>query len=234
MPQDLFHDFFPPDVLTFISTRSIDFSRNDQNKELSKKQNEYFRRRLGLSFSSAVNVRQVHGSRVIHAVGREKEAEADAIVTQQANLPLVVRTADCLPIFLFDEKHRAIGIVHAGWRGTREKIICQTLSKMYDIWKTEPEKIKAALGPAICKDHYEVGKEFLDFFPDDVEKCNAKCYLDLKAVNKKQLKMIGVKELNIFDCGICTYCDKNYFSYRREGKEAGRMISLIMLKGKEK
>lgn len=111
---------------------------------------------------------------------------------------------------------------------------------------TKPKDLKAAFGPAIQKCCYQMGLEFKKYFPKEVTVvngaptvllrfCAAKrsrggLFFDLPLTNKHQLLALGVKEKNIFDCRICTSCNPRFFSFRREGKKAGRMISLMMLK----
>ena len=103
---------------------------------------------------------------------------------------------------------------------------------MNEQWQTDPKDIKIAFGPAIRSCCYEVGSEFQEFFPEDCISRDNRHYLDLPQMTHDQLLSAGVDKTNICDCGICTCCDSNYFSFRREGNDAGRMISLIMLKEK--
>ena len=152
------------------------------------------------------------------------------MITQTLGLPLAVRSADCLPVFLYDEKQYGIGLVHVGWKGSQKNIVGQTIKLMNEQWQTNPKDIKAAFGPGIRSCCYEVGSEFQEFFPEDCIMRDNRHYLDLSQMTHDQLLSEGVEKTNIFDCGICTCCDSNYFSFRREGNDAGRMISLIMLK----
>ena len=101
---------------------------------------------------------------------------------------------------------------------------------MTEQWQTPPEDLKVVLGPAIRSCCYEVGKEFLEYFPREVSAKDQHLYLDLPLVNKTQLTFWGVRTENIFDCQICTCCDPRFFSYRRDGPKAGRMVSVMMLK----
>jgi copper oxidase (laccase) domain-containing protein len=99
-------------------------------------------------------------------------------------------------------------------------------------WHTDPEHITVAFGPSIRPCCYEVGAEFLGYFPREVNVRGGKYYLDLPRVVRRQLVSAGVPEGNIRDGAVCTCCDHQYFSYRREGAAAGRLISLIMIKSK--
>jgi YfiH family protein len=135
-------------------------------------------------------------------------------------------------VFLYDEKQNGIGLIHAGWRGVQKNIVGKTSELMKAQWRSDPKNIKVAFGPSIRGCCYEVGKEFEDYFPGQLISRDSRYYLDLSQVCYAQLMDTGVRKENIGDCKVCTCCDQNYFSFRREGQLAGRMISLIMLKGK--
>ena len=89
--------------------------------------------------------------------------------------------------------------------------------------------LKVVLGPSIRECCYQVGEEFRDYFPSHVRDRDGHLYADVIAANRDQLLQAGVRQENIIDSGICTCCNKNYFSFRRDGEKAGRMISLMML-----
>ncbi len=179
-----------------------------------------------------MNIRQVHGRRV--RVVREDNAACilgktgDALVTSLGDVPLAVRTADCLPVFLFAPRRGVIGLVHAGWRGTRLGVTARAVEKLAREGEEDPREIRAAFGPAIRSCCYEVARRFLRYFPGHVKRRGGRYYLDLAAANRAQLTKAGIRPANIYDTGICTCCDKRFFSYRREGRGAGRMISVIM------
>lgn len=224
------------------------FSKKPYNMSLvygdtadSLKNRQKFLRELGIDCRDLVCAQQVHKSRVRHVeeTDRGKGAlfyetalpETDALITDKPNLPLAVFTADCLSVFLYDPKTPAVGLVHAGWRSARGSIVSKALKVMKERFETSPQDLMAGFGPAIGSCCYEVKKEFKEFFPEDIIEKNKRYYLDLAAVNKKQLLRAGVKKANIFDSDICTSCRKEeFFSYRREGSSCGRMMSVIVLK----
>jgi len=196
---------------------------------------------LGIDYRSLVCAKQVHGDRVRYV--REEDlgngaltyataiTDTDAFVTDELNIPLAIFTADCLSVFLYDPETPAIGLVHAGWRSTKAGILGKTIRMMRDKFDTRAQNLIVNFGPAIRKCCYGVGKEFRDYFPVDVIEKSGKFYLDLAGINKRQAIDSGVREDNIFDPGICTSCRNNeFFSFRREGKNCGRMISVMMLK----
>jgi YfiH family protein len=158
-------------------------------------------------------------------------ADTDGFITDRKNIPLAIFTADCLSIFLFDRKNQAIGLIHAGWRSTRQAIISKAISLMQENFGTNPDFLYVGLGPAIRSCCYRVSEEFVGFFPGGVLKKVGHYYLDLVGINKRQMFNSGVKEKSIFDSGICTSCNnEEYFSFRKESKACGRMISAMMLK----
>ncbi|MGE0267981.1 MAG: peptidoglycan editing factor PgeF [Candidatus Omnitrophota bacterium] len=230
--KPLFNHFFPDGVFTFVSGKDVDFGLNTADSPFTPAQMNYLELIPGIRTGDIANVKQVHGKEIIIVRGRGAgTVEADGLITNLSGLPLVVRTADCLPVFLYDEKTPAVGLVHAGWRGTKEEITAQAVKSMITEFKTRPENMKAAFGPCIRAPRYEVGPEFLQHFPREVTADNHRYHFDLALANQHQLIGQGVRPENIYDCGICTFDDHNYHSYRRDGQGAGRILSMIMLKG---
>jgi len=213
---------------------------NISSKQLKSNRHKFLKA-LGIDYNDLVCMRQVHQNRVIRLTTKDKGKgsvsfedalpNCDGIITNQKGFPLSVLSADCLPIFLYDLKNSIIGILHAGWRGTYKNIVKKALHLMKRNFKTEAKNLIVALGPAIRSCCYEVGDEFRQYFPNRLSKRDGRFYLDLVDVNKKLLIQLGVRNKNILDSNICTSCqNKNFFSYRKEGSLAGRMMSLIMLK----
>jgi YfiH family protein len=181
-----------------------------------------------------ITLRQMHSSRVVTADRlRDREEEGDALITDQVGKSIGVRTADCVPILLLDLKKRAVAAVHAGWRGTVSEVVKCALAAMNRQFGTESEDVYAALGPCIRPCCYEVGPDvagnFSALFPEwGVENANMKTRLDLAEANRRQMKAAGVNGGHIFDCCLCTSCQsEQFYSYRREPENAGRMISSI-------
>jgi hypothetical protein len=173
------------------------------------------------NLSDYVTVKQVHGDNVLvvksSSVG---EVKADAMITNQRGIGLVIRVADCVPIMFYDPTKNAIGIAHAGWRGTLKKIVAKTVAKMRDEFETNPEDLVIGIGPSICVKHYEV---------DEAVLFGAKGHFDLRAANKIQLEKLGVKNIEIMP--YCTYERTDlFYSYRREGKK-GMITTGILITG---
>jgi YfiH family protein len=155
----------------------------------------------------------------------------DALITDNKDIPLAIFTADCLSVFLYDRGAPAIGLVHAGWRGTKENITPGTLQLMLHQFNSKISDVYVGFGPAIRECCYEVGKEFFELFPDNLYERDNRYYLDLVKINKRQLLDLGVRQENILDSGICTSCSNDkFFSYRKEGNACARMMSVIMLR----
>jgi hypothetical protein len=230
-----FSRFFKGPVKAFTTDASMDFSIFKSAPFLDAAQRDFLKREAQLLLLKVVNIRQVHGKGVLVAtVSKYKNddtiPQADAVITKDLDVPIAVRTADCIPIFIFDPKQKAIGIVHAGWRSSQKRIAEATLKKMKEKFKTRPQDVKVVFGPALQSCCYEVTEEFLGYFPKEIKKEKGKLYLDLGLANRRQLIGAGVASRNIFDCKTCTFCGKNYFSYRKHKEKAGRMLSFMMLK----
>lgn len=196
---------------------------------------------LGIDYNNLVCAKQVHGSNIKYAINDDRGsgalvyenaiADTDAFVTDHKNLVLSVFTADCLSVFLYDPKASAIGLVHAGWRSTKEEITLKTINFMQEKFKTKPQDLYVGFGPCIRSCCYEVDRDFEESFPREILTKEGRYYLDLIETNRRQAQDAGALALKMFDSGICTFCSKeNFFSFRREGKNCGRMISLMMLR----
>ncbi len=196
---------------------------------------------FGIDYRDLVSAKQTHSANVKFAGKQDRGSGAlsyssaipdtDAFITREPNLPLAVFTADCLSIFLYDPANRAIGLVHAGWKGSRDEIAAKTVSLMREKFNTKPLDLLAGFGPSIRQCCYEVGSEFRDYFITGLQEKGSRYFLDLTDINRKQLLGSGLREENISDCGKCTSCfHDEFFSFRKESSDCGRMISVIMLK----
>lgn len=164
----------------------------------------------------------------MNADREECPPEGDALLSGG---PLVgVKTADCIPILLVDERHRAVAAVHAGWRGTVARIAQKAMGRMSERWGADARYLHAAIGPGIGACCYEVGPEvsaqFAEFFPER-DDLGQRTKIDLVEANRRQLIEAGVPGERIYAANLCTFCDPQFYSFRREGEAAGRMISFI-------
>ena len=160
-------------------------------------------------------------------------ADCDALITDQKGVVLCVLTADCVPVLLYDPKKEVVAAVHAGWKGTKLKIVAKTVQKMQKLFGCSAENIVAGIAPAIGRCCYEVGEEVAQHFFDLREAFTTredKYMLDLSFINKQQLLDSGLQKENIKISGICTACEvERYFSYRKEQGCSGRFMSMIAL-----
>ena len=163
----------------------------------------------GFPMVDAVHAEQLHGNRAqaVYTPLGIRVPEVDALATSVGRLPLVVRVADCGPIFFYDPVHRVIAVAHSGRRGTEGNILQATLDCMSDTYDSRPENVIVQLGPCIRPPHYEV---------------------DFAAEIGRQAKAAGVRHFH--DCGTCTASHlERYYSYRAEKGKTGRMWGVLML-----
>jgi len=229
------------------------FSPDEEDYDNVGKNYEAIMSSQGFDFKSLVTLRQRHTNNVIavdeyviksnhnNPFGFNRLPEtADALVTNIKDILLSVRTADCVPILLYDSRNEAIGAIHAGWRGTFTQIGTKTVERMTELYGTKPADIKAAIGPAIDVCCYEVddifyenfrmqyGKEIDNYFtisPGNKPHC------DLKKINKSFLIEAGVLASNIEVSDLCTMCNPElFYSHRRSGNKRGTMASFIGMK----
>jgi len=179
---------------------------------------------------------QVHGSdvAVIEHTMENKIASCDALITNVSNIPLMVMVADCVPILFYDAVKKVIAVAHAGRNGTFLRIAEKTVLKMQEQFSCKSDDIMVGIGPSIGSCCYEVGKELADiciksFGEGYIMIKEEKYFLDLQSLNRAQLLAVGIPDKNIEISSICTACDENYFSYRREDK-TGRFAGFMMLR----
>lgn len=178
-------------------------------------------RHSDFSQEAMASLKQIHSSVAHVARGPGCIGEGDALVGDHSGLAVSVRTADCYPILLADPEHRAVAAIHAGWRGTAAGVAGEAIARMSAAYGSRPEDLYAAIGPGIGACCYEVGLEVAREFGLDTAG-----RLDLAEQNRKQLLAAGVLRIDVV--GGCTYCEADRFwSYRREGVAAGRMVAFI-------
>ena len=196
---------------------------------------------LGRDPESIFDVWQVHGTTTSCAVEprhpNSHEDKADIIFTDQSDVTLYMRFADCTPLLFVDPVKRVVGLAHAGWQGTVQNVAGAAVTAMRDRYGTQPADIYAAIGPAIGADHYEVGDNVIDAVRDSfgdyaemlLPKVGERRHFDLWAANRLQLEQAGV--LKIESANLCTACQTDdWFSHRQERGKTGRFGVLMGLK----
>ncbi len=209
-----------------------------------------FSNALGIDPTAWVTAQQVHGDQVHLATRRDLGRGAndyessiscrDALITNIPGVPLATFYADCVPIFILDPVTPAIGLAHAGWKGTVAKIPQKTIHAMQQAFGTLPQNCLVAIAPSIGPCCYEVDENVMlqvrAAFPNWRELAHAsqeagKWMLNLWAANQQQLLECGVRSEHIAVAECCTSCNtKQFFSYRAENGQTGRMGALLMLK----
>lgn len=194
---------------------------------------------------------QVHGSRV-QMVTREHRGrgaldyatalpDTDALVTNVPEVPLSSYYADCVPVLLFDPVKVVVGLAHAGWRGTVQRIAAATLEKMCGEFGCDPQHVLAGIGPSIGPCCYRVDAPVqqalaggFPYWRELLKPAGPENWLlDLWETNRRTLMDAGVLPVNITLANMCTACRPDlFFSYRTSGGNTGRMASLIMIKPK--
>jgi YfiH family protein len=183
-----------------------------------------------------VFLRQVHGDECVVLTSKNKlrrEYRGDAILTDRKDIFISIQVADCVPIFLLEEKRKVIGLIHAGWKGTLLGIAKRTMETAKEQLGCQPGDFTLCFGPSIRSCCYRVSDDVAILFGHKNPHSSAKggAYLDLVGINRKQLLECGVKDNRMFDTGGCTCCEeKLFYSYRREKKNTGRMVGFLGLK----
>ena len=185
---------------------------------------------LGIDRNRLVWAKQVHGDRVHQATEPGLVEGVDALITDREDLYLAIGTADCCPVLIWDPEHRAVGAVHAGWRGAVVQILPKTLRMMDETFGTDPTACQVYLGTCIGVDHYEIGEEVAAQFPPMFlrpGRSEEKAQLDLMGCLLAQTLAAGVSLEQVSRSEYETYGDPaRFYSYRRDG-ETGRMLAII-------
>ena len=148
--------------------------------------------------------------------------EGDALLENTPGSVVAVKTADCLPILLVDERHRAVAAVHAGWRGTVAGIAQRAVEAMGEQFGTLPGDLHAAIGPGIGKCCYEVGPEVAAQFGQQ-----GRAHVDLAEANRRQLMDAGVTPERIYASNLCTMCRARGVSLVPARQRSGRPLVFI-------
>ena len=180
--------------------------------------------------SLLADVNQVHSNKILIVDKSGNYGDADGIITSPLdNLVLLIKTADCIPIFIYDNITRNYGIVHAGWRGVKKKIHLKAIEKFIGLG-SHKNNLNFVMGPSIKACCYEVGAEMLDYFGTSVIEKNGSFFLDLNKSVISDFVNIGIVKDKIKIDSICTYENKHLHSFRRDREKSGRMLSVIVNK----
>ena len=210
----LIEDFFPESVIAGFTKTVL------EGRQVEKDLKSALSSDAGADIKVAF-MRQLH-SGIIHVINKEGSYDGDALFTGEKGVALVVKTADCLPLFLYDEKNGSVGVLHMGWRSAKEGIL--------DNIGIDLPSAKVLAGVAMRQCCFEVTDEFLSFknLAPFVKKRGEKLYFDPVGFSRSILAARGMKEAHFRDLNMCTMChDLNFFSFRRD-KTKKRMLSFII------
>lgn len=201
---------------------------------------------LDVRLDSAVAAQQIHGVNVV-VVGESDRGrgalswddaipDADALITACEDLFLLMTFADCVPIVLYDPVRVALGLVHAGWKGTVGGIVGKAVDSMVRVFGSDPRQIVAAIGPAVGPCCYEVGPDVIEVIRSSGLESSAltmrdRVHFDLWAANRTQLLRAGLQESNVEVSAICPACRTHlFFSHRGERGRTGRFAVVAGLR----
>ncbi|WP_298348543.1 peptidoglycan editing factor PgeF [Runella sp.] len=216
-----------------FSSLNLGINTNDDSKNVTENRRIFFEK-LGISETQFASSYQVHGDK-IQVVTEAGRAEGyDALITNQPNVFVGVTVADCTPILIYDALNNAVGAVHAGWRGTVAQIVLKTLQTMQLTYSTKPADCYAYVGTCIDECSFEVGEEVAEQFDGEFKRFDSalgKYLIDLKRANAAQLAAFGIpaSQIEISPYSTVTH-NEDYFSYRLEKGQTGRMLAVIGIK----
>lgn len=193
---------------------------------------------LALDLRTTVDARQAQAGDVAIITGQHRGTrinQVDALATNVPGIPLMLRFADCVPIFFYDPFHRAIAVAHAGWRGTVAKVVANTVHAMKEAFGTHAEDIRSCVGPSIGPCCYNIGgdvrvrvQEAFAAADDLLITRSDSVSLDLWEANASILRDLGVGEIEI--AGMCTSDNTgDLYSWRKENARTGRFAAVIAL-----
>ena len=202
-----------------------------------------FGQAVGFDPDDLMTLRQVHGNRVVVLTAASdlslaRGTPGDGLITNRSHLPLAVITADCFPIVLTAPSIPAVGILHAGRKGTATRLVPTAIAIMCQEFEVSAKDVFAAIGPGIGGCCYEVddvsAEPFMTQFPADVGVYRPSrpghLYLNLQQAILLQLCTAGVPSRQVWSADLCTACHPEWFySYRRDGPRSGRMLNVVMI-----
>jgi len=190
-----------------------------------------------------LSVKQVHGTDALivdqPVTGADRfEGGWDALITDQPGVTVVVRTADCVPVLVYDRRRKAVAAIHAGWRGALAGIVPNTIDRMAARFSIRPSDLRVSIGPSAGPCCYEVDQAVLeplkrsrhDWSEFLRQEQGGKARLDLKALVRRQAVEAAIPPDQITVVNVCTICHPAlFYSYRREGRVNGTMLNGIAL-----
>jgi hypothetical protein len=218
-----------------FDTLNLAFHVNDNTRDVIAN-HTLLARTLGYDVKKLVHMRQIHSDHIVvvnEQFNFDTPPQCDALITNISSLPLMVMSADCTPILIYDPLHHAIGAVHAGRTGALNGILTKTIQKMLEIYGSNPEELHIVLGPSICGSCYEINESIAQEvhtkgYTQSLKYKEEKVFLDVNTILIQQLEVLGVKHYEVSP--HCTSCScGDFFSYRVCSQYTGRIAGVIML-----
>lgn len=234
--------------LEYTKSLNLAYGRGD-DEDVVRKNLYIFANAVGVDATRIISVAQIHSNfvRVVdesnagEGVYKKHALECDGYITEVNDLPIAIKTADCVPILIEarndDGEVLMVSALHAGWRGTADKIVCVAIDKLLS-FGIKSENIYVAIGPCIRQCCYEVGFDFVDAIEEKLgqnyskkyidKKPDGKIYADISGMNLELVISCGVPQNNVDVLNNCTCCDsKLFFSHRRQKGKRGSMMNII-------
>ena len=199
------------------------FSGVNVNKEVKKVANI-----LDFDFEALSYLKQIHSSKIFQARDSGNIYSGDGLFTLEKLRLLLIRTADCLPLFFYSYKDNLVGLIHLGWKPAYRGIL-EIFFDRIEKFKIELESSYLLIGPGLRECCFEVKRDFMafDFFKNFILKRREKYFLDLGSFVKNEFIKRGFKEKNVLDTRFCSYCLENFYSFRRD-RTQNRTLSFIL------
>jgi polyphenol oxidase len=227
----------PPGLVVGVAGRRANPAPRDAGPdEVRSAEKAFLSRITGAPARNILALDQLHGDTILVAAGPPSEdrlvyGEADGLLTAVPGICLVIRTADCVPVFAYDRERRVLGAVHSGWRGTRLAIAGKLVREMRRLYGSSASDLSVHILPSIGPESYTVGEDVASFFPGDVTSRGGALYLDLWRAVERALIAEGVAAKRIFNARISTRaCNEEFFSHR--GGDAGRNLNFAIMTGR--
>ncbi|HEY6328249.1 MAG TPA: peptidoglycan editing factor PgeF [Blastocatellia bacterium] len=221
---------------------SLGYSPADSRENVDENRRRFLKA-IGAPGCKLITARQTHSADrcVVEAKETGAEYKCDALLARAPGVLLGIQTADCLPVLIADPKTGAVAAIHAGWRGTADRITERAIADLMRVFGVNPRTCVAALGPAACVECYEVGPDVIDTYKRQFGYWKhllrghgdpAKAYLDIHAANIQQMMFCGIGSERIHTAPFCTMHNNDlFFSHRKESqggkKQVGRLLSVI-------
>jgi YfiH family protein len=207
---------------------NLGLSSGDLESNVIRNRQRFFRM-LNIDVTRMASGEQIHGSRIRIITEPGQFKETDGMICQRKRVALVIKTADCAPVLLYDSKRWLIAAIHVGWRSLLQNILTRAVRLMIENFASCPADILCAVGPSIQSWCFEVQHDVADQFPAAmIVHREGRMYLNLQKMIQRQLLAEGILERNIDICHLCSCCNRDkFYSFRRDGARTGRMMMAV-------